>query len=181
MTHPAKLTPIEQKFIIHWGEMGERWGINRTVAQIHGLLYLSPEPLNAEQISATLSMARSTVSVGLHELESWGIIKVVQLLGDRTDHFDVKGDAWEMFRWIVDYRKRREIDPTLNMLRELVIELEQNDKAAHSKIKMLEMLDLFESVDSIYAQAQKVPTKTIVRLAKMNGIVGKFLKLFPDS
>ena len=181
MTLPGKLTPIEQKFIIHWGEMGERWGINRTVAQIHGLLYLSPEPLNAEQISATLSMARSTVSVGLHELESWGIIKVVQVLGKRTDHFDVKGDAWEMFRWIVDYRKRREIDPTLNMLRESVAELEQNNKAAHSKVKMLEMLDLFESVDSIYAQAQKVPTKTIVRLAKMNGIVGKFLKLFPDS
>lgn len=177
----AKLTPIEQKFIIHWGEMGERWGINRTVAQIHGLLYLSPEPLNAEEISTTLSMARSTVSVGLHELEGWGIIKVVQVLGDRTDHFDVKGDAWEVFRWIVDYRKRREIDPTLNMLRESVAGLDQNDGSAHPRAKLLEMLDLFETVDSLYAQAQKVPTKTIVRIAKMNGVVGKFLKLFPGA
>ena len=177
----AKLTPIEQKFIIHWGEMGERWGINRTVAQIHGLLYLSPKPLNAEEISTTLSMARSTVSVGLHELEGWGIIKVVQVLGDRTDHFDVKGDVWEMFRWIVDYRKRREIDPTLNMLRASVAESEQNEENAHSRDKMLEMLDLFETVDSLYAQAQKVPTKTVVRIAKMNGVVGKLLKLFPGT
>jgi DNA-binding transcriptional regulator GbsR (MarR family) len=177
----AKLTPIEQKFIIHWGEMGERWGINRTVAQIHGLLYLSAKPLNAEEISATLSMARSTVSVGLHELEGWGIIKVVQVLGDRTDHFDVKGDAWEMFRWIVDYRKRREIDPTLNMLRSSLAESEQNDESTHAHQKILEMLDLFETVDSLYAQAQKVPTKTVVRIARMNGVVGKLLKLFPGS
>ena len=114
-----ELTPAAQKFIVHWGEMGEKWGINRTIAQIHGLLYLSPKPLNAEEISETLSLARSTVSVGLRELESWGIIRVVHVLGDRTDHFEVKGDAYEMFRFIVDYRKRREVDPTLHMLREV--------------------------------------------------------------
>ncbi len=176
-----KLTPIAQKFIIHWGEMGERWGINRTVAQIHGLLYLSPEPLNAEEISATLAVARSTVSVGLHELESWGIIKVAHVLGDRTDRFEVKGDVWEMFRWIVDYRKRREIDPTLNMLRESVADLEQSNEAPRSRERMQEMLDLFETVDSLYTQAQKVPTKTIVAIARKSDLVGKLLKFFPDA
>jgi len=175
-----ELTPIAQRFIVHWGEMGEKWGINRTVAQIHGLLYLSPEPLNAEEISATLSVARSTVSVGLHELESWGIVRVAHVLGDRTDHFEVKGDVYEMFRFIVDYRKRREVDPTLQMLRGAVAELEGNEDENHTRRKMGEMLELFETSDSLYQQAQKIPTKTIVRIAKMGDIVSKVLKLFPE-
>jgi DNA-binding transcriptional regulator GbsR (MarR family) len=175
-----QLTPLAQRFIIHWGEMGEKWGINRTVAQIHGLLYLSPKPLNAEEISATLSVARSTVSVGLHELESWGIVRVVHVLGDRTDHFEVKGDVYEMFRFIVDHRKRREVDPTLQMLRGAVAELEGNEDENHTRRKMGEMLELFETSDSLYQQAQKIPTKTIVRIAKMGDIVSKVLKLFPE-
>ena len=174
-----ELTPVAQKFIVHWGEMGEKWGINRTIAQIHGLLYLSPKPLNAEEISETLSLARSTVSVGLRELESWGIIRVVQVLGDRTDHFEVKGDAYEMFRFIVDYRKRREVDPTLHMLRESVAELEA-DEDPHTKEKMQSMLDLFEISDSIYQQAKKIPTKTIVRVAKSGDVIARILKFFPE-
>jgi DNA-binding transcriptional regulator GbsR (MarR family) len=175
----VQLTPTAQKFIVHWGEMGERWGINRTVGQIHALLYMSPEPLNAEQICEILSLARSTVSVGLHELETWGIIRVVHVLGDRTDHFEVKGDVYEMFRGIVDYRKRHEIDPTLGMLRETVAE--QNGDDPHSQKKLEEMLDFFETIDSIYQQAQRVPTKTIVRFGKMGDLVSKVLKFFPDS
>ena len=174
-----ELTPVAQKFIVHWGEMGEKWGINRTIAQIHGLLYLSPKPINAEEISETLSVARSTVSVGLRELESWGIIRVVHVLGDRTDHFEVKGDAYEMFRFIVDYRKRREMDPTLHMLRESVSELEADDDL-HTREKMQSMLDLFEISDSLYQQVQKIPTRTILRIAKTGDIVGKILKFFPD-
>jgi DNA-binding transcriptional regulator GbsR (MarR family) len=160
--------------------MGEKWGINRTVAQIHGLLYLSPEPLNAEEISATLSMARSTVSVGLHELESWGIVRVVHVLGDRTDRFEIKGDVYEMFRFIVDYRKRREVDPTLQMLREAMTELEASSEDSHTREKLAEMLALFETSDSLYQQIQKVPTRTVVRVAKMGDIVSKILKFFPD-
>jgi len=175
-----ELTPAAQKFIIHWGEMGEKWGINRTVAQIHGLLYLSHEPLNAEEISATLSLARSTVSVGLHELESWGIIRVVHALGDRTDRFEVKGDVYEMFRFIVDYRKRREVDPTLQMLRQSVNELESSGEDIHTREKMDEMLALFETSDRLYQQVQKVPTRTIVRITKMSNIVSKILKFFPE-
>ena len=175
-----ELTPIAQRFIVHWGEMGEKWGINRTVAQIQGLLYISPEPLNAEEISATLSVARSTVSVGLHELESWGIVRTVHVLGDRTDRFEVKGDVYEMFRFIVDYRKRREVDPTLQMLRESVTELEVSNEDTHTQEKMGAMLELFETLDTLYQQAQKIPTKKIVRIAKMSDVVSKMLKLFPD-
>ena len=174
-----ELTPIAQKFIVHWGEMGEKWGINRTVSQIHGLLYLSPEPLNAEEISETLSVARSTVSVGLRELESWGIIRVVHTLGDRTDRFEIKGDVYEMFRFIVEYRKRREVDPTLQVLRGIVTELEASGDP-HTKEKIGEMLSLFETSDSLYQQIQKIPTRKIVRIAKMSNIVSKVLKFFPE-
>jgi DNA-binding transcriptional regulator GbsR (MarR family) len=176
----TELTPIQQNFIVHWGEMGEKWGINRTIAQIHGLLYLSPEPLTAEEICEMLSVARSTVSVGLHELQSWGIVKVVHVLGERTDRFEIKGDVWEMFRWIVDYRKRREVDPTLSMLRETVAELEQSQEDTHTRGRLREMLDLFETADSLYAQAQNVPTHRIVSIARMGDIVSRLLKFFPD-
>jgi len=174
------LTPIQQNFIIHWGEMGEKWGINRTIAQIHGLLYLSPEPLTAEDISETLSVARSTVSVGLHELQSWGIVKVVHVLGERADRFEIKGNVWEMFRWIMDYRKRREVDPTLNMLRETVAELEQGQENAHTRDRLREMLDLFETADSLYAQAKNVPTHRIVSIARVGDIVNRLLRFFPE-
>jgi DNA-binding transcriptional regulator GbsR (MarR family) len=175
-----QLTPTAQKFIVHWGEMGERWGINRTVAQIQGLLFLAPEPLNAEEIAATLSVARSTVSVGLHELETWSIVRMVHVLGDRTDRFEVRGDVYEMFRFIVDYRKHREIDPTLQMLREAVAELEASQEDTHTRKKMSEMQELFETLDTLYQQAQKIPTRKIVRIAKMGDIVNKLLKLLPD-
>src|SRR5438270_8528562 len=116
------LSPTAKKFILHWGEMSTRWGINRTVAQIHALLYISPKPLNAEEIADTLSVARSNVSTSLRELQGWGIVKVVHVLGDRRDHFESMKDVWEMFRIVLDERKRRETDPTLALLRECVAE-----------------------------------------------------------
>src|SRR5881409_1358429 len=117
-----KLNPIQQKFILHWGEMGTRWGINRTVAQIHALLYLSPQPLHAEDIAETLKVARSNVSSSLKELQGWGIVKLVHVLGDKRDHFESMKDVWEMFRVVLDERKRREIDPTMKMLQECIAE-----------------------------------------------------------
>src|SRR5262245_49369024 len=114
------MTPLIQKFILHWGEMGTRWGINRTVAQIHALLFLSPKPLTAEEIAELLGVARSNVSNSLKELQGWGIVKVVHVMGDRRDHFESMKDVWEMFRVILDERKKRESDPTLIMLRESV-------------------------------------------------------------
>jgi DNA-binding transcriptional regulator GbsR (MarR family) len=175
------LTPISQKFILHWGEMGERWGINRTVAQIHALLYISPTPLNAEQICQTLSVARSTVSAGLRELQSWGLISIVHHLGDRTDYFEALSDVWEMFRVIVSRRKQRELDPTLEMLRGAVSDLENSAEDARSKEKLVKMLDFFETASTLYEQGQKVPTKTIMRAAKMGDIVHKIIGMLSIS
>src|SRR5437868_15451227 len=116
------LIPIQQKFVLHWGEMWARWGVNRTVAQIHALLFLSATPLNAEDIASTLGVARSNVSTSLRELQGWGIVRVIHIMGDRRDHFESMNDVWEMFRIIVDERKKREADPTLAMLRDAAAE-----------------------------------------------------------
>jgi DNA-binding transcriptional regulator GbsR (MarR family) len=178
----VKLDSTTQKFIIHWGEMGSRWGINRTVAQIHALLYISSKPLTAEEISDTLGVARSTVSTGLRELQSWGIVKITHVLGDRRDYFEVIGDVWEMFRVVLSERKHRELDPALDVLRETVIELEQgseNDLATQEK--MSEMLDVFETVSKLYEQVDKLSTQTLVKIAKSGDVVGRVLNLASGS
>src|SRR5215468_3097026 len=126
MEKDTKLSPVQQKFILHWGEMGTRWGINRTVAQIHALLFISPKPLNADQIVAALNVARSNVSTSLKELQGWGIVRLVHVLGDKRDHFESMKEVWEMFRVVLDERKRREIDPTLSMLRGCIGEAEKD-------------------------------------------------------
>src|SRR5664279_4753152 len=113
-----KLSPVSPTFILHSRERGTRWGINRTVAQIHALLFISPKPLNAEEIAATLTVARSNVSTSLKELQGWRIVKLVHVLGDKTDHFESMKDVWEMFRSVLDERKRREVDPTIALLQE---------------------------------------------------------------
>ena len=115
-----QLSPLKQRFVLHFGEMGSRWGINRTVAQVHALLFISPKPLNAEEIVDLLSVARSNVSSSLKELQGWGIIKRVHVLGDSRDHFESMKDVWEMFRVVLDERKMREIDPTVALLRDCV-------------------------------------------------------------
>src|SRR5499433_1403327 len=123
------LTPVAQKFILHWGEMGTRWGINRTVAQVHALLFLSPKPLPADEISTTLDVARSNVSTSLRELQGWGIVRVVHVLGDRRDHFESIKDVWEIFRIVSEERKKREIDPTMRVLAECAAELGRSGSA----------------------------------------------------
>jgi DNA-binding transcriptional regulator GbsR (MarR family) len=156
--------------------MGSRWGVNRTVAQIYALLYVSPNPLTADEITETLSIARSTVSTGLRELRSWGIVEVVHVLGDRKDHFQSIANVWEMFRIVLDRRKSRELDPTLRVLRESIAELENNsEEDTHTKKKLTEMLEFFESVSALYQQIQKLPTSVIIRLTKSGNVVGKLL------
>src|SRR5438046_7681076 len=153
------LTPIQQKFILHWGEMGTRWGINRTVAQIHALLYLSPRPLNAEEIASTLAVARSNVSTSLRELQGWGIVRITHLLGDRRDHFESMKDVWEMFRIIVDERKKREADPVLHMLRQAVGEAKKPGAAdPYTRERLADMLQFFELMTNWTEQTRKLPT-----------------------
>ncbi|MGH9859942.1 MAG: GbsR/MarR family transcriptional regulator [Candidatus Acidiferrales bacterium] len=171
-----KLTPTQQKFILHWGEMGTRWGINRTVAQIHALLYLSAEPVNAEEIATTLAVARSNVSTSLRELQSWGIVKVVHVLGDRRDHFECMKDVWEMFRIVIEERKRREVDPTLAMLRTSVAELEHSGSGdTYTRERLREMLDFFETMTSFYGEIDRLPRGTLRQAAKLRGKVRKVL------
>lgn len=171
-----KLTPLTEKYILHWGEMGTRWGVNRTVSQIHALLYLSPEPLNAEQISALLSVARSNVSTSIKELQGWNLIRVQHVMGDRRDHFSVKGDTWDMLTTIFEERKKREIDPTLSMLRACVLEMEE-DKITppEVKLKIQGMLDFMSTLNNWYEQISSLPKSTLVALMKMGGKVTKFL------
>jgi DNA-binding transcriptional regulator GbsR (MarR family) len=172
------LSPIARKYITHWGELGTRWGINRTMAQIHALLYLSESPLNAEEICETLTLARSNVSTSLKELQGWGIVRVVHLMGDRRDHFESMKDVLEMFRVIMMERKRREIDPTLKLLREAVDEMgKAKGTEAHTKERLQEMLSFFEMADGWAGQMQKVPTGSLLKVAKMGEKVFKLLGL----
>src|SRR5208282_459705 len=153
------LDPVTEKFVLHWGEMGTRWGVNRTVAQIHALLYLSPEPLNAEEIASTLSIARSNVSTSLRELESWGIVRAIHLLGDRREHYQAMKDVWEMARVILDERRRREIDPTVNVLRECVRDVNgKGPSETEMRERLKAMLEFVEMLTSLYAQISRLPT-----------------------
>ncbi len=160
--------PAAKKFVLHWGEMGTRWGINRTVAQVHALLYLSEKPLNAEQICEELDLARSNVSVALKELQGWGIVKLVHLTGDRRDHFESLQDVFEMFRIIALERKRREIDPTLRIIHECIAEADKPKAAdAHVRERLEQMRQFFELAETSANQLQKVSTGALVKLAKM--------------
>ena len=172
-----ELTPITQKFVLHWGEMGARWGINRTVAQIHALLFLSPRPLHAEEIADTLGVARSNVSNSLRELQGWGIVRVAHVMGDRRDHFESMKDVWEMFRVVLDERKRRECDPTLQMLRDAVNEARQNPKSvdANTRQRLEDMLQFFELMTQWYEQTRRLPTSAVIKLCKLGEKVAKLL------
>jgi DNA-binding transcriptional regulator GbsR (MarR family) len=174
----AKLTPAAQKFVLHWGEMGTRWGINRTVAQIHALLYIAPKPLNAEDLVEALGVARSNVSTSLRELQGWGLVRVVHALGDRRDHFETMADVWEMFHVIVEQRKRREIDPTLVLLRECLAEAEKSGAAeAHLRQRLAALQDFFTTVDAWYQEVSRLPTAALVQLMRLGGKLRKFLGL----
>src|SRR5688572_28287759 len=153
-----------RKFILHWGEMGARWGINRTVAQVHALLYISPKPLNAEEITDALDVARSNVSTSIKELQGWGIVRTVHLMGDRRDYFESLKDPWDLFRQVLDERKKREIDPTLALLRDCVAQAERSGaREAHARHKLSELLSFFETMSDWYEQIRRMPTAAVMQ------------------
>jgi len=171
-----KLTPVMEKFIVHWGEMGTRWGVNRTVAQIHALLYLSPSPLHAEEISETLGVARSNVSTSLKELMSWRLIRISHVLGDRRDHFESIKDLWEIFTTVVEERKKREIDPTLSLLRQCQLEAAEDRETPQAiKQRIGEMTEFLETLTGWYEQMQRLPKATLVKLMKLGGKITRVL------
>lgn len=170
------LNPVQQKFILHWGEMGTRWGINRTVAQIHALLYISPKPLNAEEIAETLAVARSNVSNSVKELQGWGIVKLVHVMGDKRDHFESMKDVWEMFRMVLDERKRREIDPTLAMLRDCIGEAEREKNAdKYTTERLRDLADFFETTTAWYGQIRSWPTSALPKFVRLGDKIRKLL------
>jgi len=170
-----ELTKIMRSFILHWGEMGTRWGVNRTVAQVHALLYLSPKPLDAEEIAKALSVARSNVSNSLRELQGWGIVRVVHVMGERRDHFESVKDVWEMFLTILDERKKRECDPTLAMLRSLSAEAKKGSADALVLARVQDMLAFFETMTHGYDHLRRLPQGVLVRLLKMGDKMSKVL------
>lgn len=170
-----ELPDFAQHFILHWGEMGTKWGINRTVAQIHALLFLSEEPLHAEEICNRLGVARSNVSNSLRELQNWGIVKVVHLSGDRRDHFESIEDVYEMFRIIAAERKKREIDPTLSNLRRCADEAGRDKETGdvYARKQLEELLGFFELVSDFYDKMNRLPTKSAVQAIRMSDKIAK--------
>ena len=168
----AGLSPVEEKFILHWGEMGTKWGLNRTVAQVHALLYLAAKPLPADEISATLSVARSNVSTSLRELQGWGIVRVVHVLGDRRDHFETLKDVWEIFRIVSEERKKREIDPTLRVLAECVKEAKADPHGSPQTTERLEaMLEFLTAMSGLFEEIVRMPMPALRGVVKLRGKV----------
>jgi DNA-binding transcriptional regulator GbsR (MarR family) len=152
--------------------MGTKWGINRTVAQVHALLFLSPHPVPADEISTTLSVARSNVSTSLRELQGWGIVRVVHVLGDRRDHFETIKDVWEIFRTVSEERKRREIDPTLRALAECVQELKSGAQGeAYTRERLESMLDFLTIMTGLFEEVLRMPVSALKGVGKLRGKV----------
>lgn len=172
-----KLSPAVEKYVLHWGEMGTRWGTNRSVAQIQALLYLSPRPMSADEIVDLLSLARSNVSTGLRELQAYGLVRMTHMLGDRRDYFESLHDVWELFRVIIDQRKQRELNPTLSMLKKCAAEVEaEADTDDITKERMKNMLAFVETTSDWYEKIHGVPTTTLQKLMKLGAGITKFVQ-----
>ena len=171
------LSPLMRSFIGHFGEMGSRWGINRTVGQIYALLYVSERPLNADEIADALNFSRSNVSMGLKELESWRLTKLQHLPNDRREYFSAPEDVWAIFRTLAEERRKREIDPTLSMLRDALMATPTNDEDRHVQQRMKAMHDLIEMATMWFNDVQKLEPETLQQLMKMGTRVTKFLEM----
>lgn len=170
-----KLTPVMQKYILHWGEMGSRWGVNRTVAQIHALLYLVNKPLSADEIVDTLSVARSNVSNSLRELQNWGLVDVSHELGDRRDYYAAVNDTWDILMLILEERMRREVIPIHKVLRECAEDAEQDKSTDEETVQRIKDMQVFiETISEWYEQMKGLPRPTLLALLKMGAGVAKF-------
>ena len=173
-----KMTPAVEKYVLHWGEMGTRWGTTRTVAQIQALLYLSPRPLRADEIVELLSVARSNVSTSIRELQSYGLVRMTHILGDRRDYFESINDVWELFRVIIEQRRQRELNPTLVMLRGCADEVDREAETdAVTKARIRSMLEFVETTSRWYEEIRDIPTSTLTKIMalgrKITKVVGK--------
>lgn len=171
-----KLAPTIHRCVLHWGEMASRWGISRSVAQIHALLFLSAEPLTADAIAAALGVARSNVSVSLKELQTWDLVNITHVLGDRRDYFQARKDIWDVLVTIMDGRKRREIDPTVQMLRECAADAKHDaDTPEQVKERITSMLEFLQEMSGWYEQIRGMPRPTLLKLMRMGTKVAKVI------
>lgn len=177
MSSPAELPPLNRQFVAHFGEMGSRWGINRTVGQIYALLFLSQKPLNADEIGELLAFSRSNVSMGLKELQAWRLVQLRHQPGDRREYFEAPADVWEIFRVLAEERRRREIEPTLSMLRGALLEEVHTDEERHAQQRMREMHDLIDRLMTWFDDVQKLAPETALKLMGMGATVTKVLGL----
>jgi DNA-binding transcriptional regulator GbsR (MarR family) len=174
--NPMKMTPIVQRCVLHWGEMAGRWGISRSVAQIHAVLFLSPEPLIADDIANLLGIARSNVSVSLKELQTWDLVSITHVLGDRRDYFQARKDIWDVLTTIMDQRKHREVDPTLQLLRDCATEVKRDHETPEAtKERLATMLEFLEEMSGWYDQIRSMPRPTLLKLMRMGTRVAKIV------
>lgn len=170
-----KLNPIAQRFVLHWGEMGSKWGVNRTVSQIHALLYLAGKPMPADEIAETLEVARSNVSNSIKELQNWNLIHVVHMMGDRRDHFATSTDVWELFRTVVSERKEREFDPTISVLRDCLTSKDILKEEAEVQERIKDTLALMEALSTWGDQMLKLDPATLMKVMKLGAKIQNLL------
>lgn len=170
------LPPLAEAFVLHFGEMGSRWGISRTVGQIYALLYIADRPLNAEDIVDALGISRSNVSMSLKELQGWNLVRIRHVSGDRRDYFETPQDVWAILRVLAEERKKREVDPTLSVLRDLIMQTPTSPAERHAQARMREMHEMIELLTGWYSDVQKLETERLVQLLQLGAKVSKVLE-----
>ena len=171
------LLPLTEKFVLHFGEMGGRWGINRTVGQIYALLFLSDRPLNAEEITDALGVSRSNVSMGMKELEGWRLVRKRHLPDDRRDYFEAPDDIWQIVRTLAEERRKREVDPTLSLLRDVLMDKPGSPAEQHAQDKMRQMHDMIELLTGWADDVQRLDNNSLMRLLSLGAGVSKLLDI----
>ena len=166
ISEKIQLSELGNQFILHWGEMGARWGINRTVSQIHAFLYFIGKPANAEQIADTLQVARSNVSNSLKELQNWHLVRITHMMGDRRDYFETSLDIWELFRTVITERKAREFDPTVQFLERYLSDNTFNNNELEAKKRVQEMLALMQTLSIWGDEMIKLKPETLTKIMK---------------
>ncbi|GGY20574.1 GbsR/MarR family transcriptional regulator [Paludibacterium paludis] len=170
------LTPLAERFVLHFGEMGSRWGVNRTVGQIYAYLFISPAPRNADDIVEALGVSRSNVSMGLKELQSWRLVKLVHQAGDRRDYFETPKDVWEIFRTLAEEKRKREIEPTLSFLRDALMDAPLDEDERHAQARMKEMHELIDLANGWFDDVQSLSPETLEGLMRMGSRVSRVLE-----
>lgn len=171
------LSPLTQSFVLHFGEMGSRWGINRTVGQIYALLYVSEKPLNADEMAEQLGFSRSNISMGLKELQSWKLVKLQHIPGDRREYYSTPDDVWVIFKTLAEERRQREIEPTLTMLRGALLETPENEAEAYAQERMRQMHEFIDLITHWFNDIQRLDVETLQKLIKLGAQAQKLLEL----